>query len=191
MIHETRTPALPSATNEMRRAGEVPVAHTPPGGYGATFPLPVLAGCAEPLVAGAPDLRGLWQVTEVEVNGAPAPKGHPANGHVERIEQCGDRIVITGGGVIHDMRCDGLVDHGVHDVAARDFKTQITVVATYENGVHTLRPVGLRPRLIGLVRGGRLEVTRRRDGADMLWSYVGFTARLRRIGEPESAPPAP
>lgn len=191
MIHETRTPALPSATNEMRRAGEVPVAHTPLGGYGATFPPPVLAGCAEALVAGAPDLRGLWQVTEVEVNGAPAPKGHPVYGHVERIEQCGDRIVITGGGVIHDMRCDGLVDHGVHDVAARDFKTQITVVATYENGVHTLRPVGLRPRLIGLVRGGRLEVTRRRDGADMLWSYVGFTARLRRIGEPESAPPAP
>jgi hypothetical protein len=191
LIRETRTPAHLSATHETRRAGEIPVAHTPPGGYGTTFPPPVLAGCADPLVAGAPDLRGLWQVTEVEVNGAPAPKGHPAYGHVERIEQCGDRIVITDGGVIHDMRCDGIAGHGVHDVAARDFKTQITVVARYENGVHTLRPVGLRPRLIGLVRGGRLEVTRRRDGADMLWSYVGFTARLRRIGGPEATPPAP
>lgn len=98
--------------------------------------------------------------------------------------------MITGGGVIHDMRCDGIAGHGVHDVAARDFKTRITVVARYENGVQTLRPVGLRPRLMGLLRGGRIEVTRLRDGADMLWSYVGFAARLRRIGGPEAAPPA-
>jgi hypothetical protein len=54
-----------------------------------------------------------------------------------------------------------------------------------------LRPVGLLPRLTGLLRGGRIEVTRRRDGADMIWSYVGFTARLRRIGEPNAAPPGP
>lgn len=190
MTQEAHTPGLPSVPGETRRAGEIPVAHTPPGGYGAMLPGPVLAGCSEPLVAGAPDLRGLCQVTEVEVNGAPAPRTHPAYQHVERVEQCGDRIVITGGGVIHDMRCDGIADHGVHDVAARDFKTRITVVSTYEHGVHMLRPVGLRARLMGLFGGGRIEITRRRDGADMIWSYVGFTARLRRIGGPVSSPPA-
>jgi hypothetical protein len=33
-------------------------------------------------------------------------------------------MVVTGGGVIHDMRCDGTRDHGVHDVAVRDFRTR-------------------------------------------------------------------
>lgn len=156
------------------------MAHTPPGGYGAAFPGPVLVGCSEPLVAGAPDLRGMWQVVDVELNGAAAPASHPAFQHVERVEQCGDRLVVSGGGVIHDMRCDGTEEHGVHDVAARDFTTPISVVATYEDGVHTLRPVGLPG----------VEVTRRLDGDEMVWSYAGsFVARLRRTGGPESAPP--
>ena len=28
----------------------------------------------------------------------------------------GDRICITAGGVVHDMRCDGTEEHGVDDV---------------------------------------------------------------------------
>jgi hypothetical protein len=150
-------------------AHDIPVAHTPRGGYGDAFPDPVLAGCTEPLVPGAPDLRGTWQVVEVEVDGGPAPAQHGAYGHVERIEQCGDRLVVTGSGIIHDMRCDGTVEHGVHDVMQTDFTTEITVVASYEDGLHVLRPVGTP-----------FEVTRRRDGGDMIWTYVGFTARLRR-----------
>jgi hypothetical protein len=146
-----------------------PVATTPPGGYGDAFPPPVLAGCAEPLVAGAPDLRGLWETVTVYVDGDPV-EGHPAIGHVQRIEQAGDRLVVTGGGVIHDMRCDGTVERGVHDVAEFDKRTAITVVATYEDFVHVLRPVGMP-----------IEVRRWRDGPDMMWQYLGFTARLRRI----------
>jgi hypothetical protein len=159
--------------------GDIPVAHTPPGGYGGTFPPPILAGCTEPLVAGAPDLRGMWRVVHVEVNGAPEPETHPAYEHFERVEQCGDRLVVTAGGVIHDMRCDSTEEHGVHDVTQLDFTTPIVVVATYENGVHVLRPVGIP-----------VEVTRRLDGADMLWNYVGFTARLERIGDTNAQPPA-
>jgi hypothetical protein len=151
------------------QAVDIPVAHTPAGGYGSVFPAPVLAGCTEPLIEGAPDLRGTWQVIGVDVDGAPARADHPVYGHVERVEQCGDRLVVTAGGVIHDMRCDGTVDHGVHDVAQLDYETVISVVATYENGVHVLRPVGIP-----------VEVTRRLDGDDMIWSYPGFTARLRR-----------
>ena len=148
-----------------------PVATTPPGGYGDRFPLPVLAGCTEPLVDGAPDLRGLWQVVAVYVDGE-AVTDHAAIGHVQRIEQAGDRLVVTGGGVIHDMRCDGTVERGVHDVAELDKRTEITVVATYEDGVHVLRPVGLPG----------IEVTRRRDGERLVWSYPGFTATLERVG---------
>jgi hypothetical protein len=151
------------------QAVDIPVARTPPGGYGDTFPGPILEGCTEPLVEDAPDLRGTWDVVEVEVGGAPAPNDHPAYGHFERVEQCGNRLVVTAGGVIHDMRCDGNAEHGVHDVAQLGYETPISVIATYEDGVHVLRPVGIP-----------LEVTRRRDGEDMIWSYPGFTARLRR-----------
>jgi hypothetical protein len=146
---------------------EIPVAHTPKGGWSGDFPAPVLAGCDEPLIEGAPDLRGMWEVVEVRVEGAPVAD-HPALGHVQRIEQASDRMVVTGGGVIHDMRCDGTVERGVDDVAEFDKETRISVVATYEDDVHVLRPVGLP-----------IEVTRARDGDDMIWTYLGFTARLR------------
>ena len=155
-----------------RTANDIPVAHTPPGGYGDAFPSPILAGCTEPLVAGAPDLRGMWEVVDVIVDGERAPETHPAYRAAQRIEQCGDRLVVTAGGIIHDMRCDGTVEHGVHDVAEFDYMTPITVVATYEDGVHVLRPQGLPIDI---------EVTRRLEGDDMIWTYLRFTARLRRV----------
>ena len=71
------------------RASDIPVAHTPPGGYGLTMPPPVLATCTEPLVDGAPDLRGTWRAVSVLVDGAEVTH-HPAVGHVQRIERCGD-----------------------------------------------------------------------------------------------------
>ena len=58
----------------------------------------------------------------------------------------------------------------MNDVAEFDKATPITVVATYEDGVHVLRPVGLP-----------IEVTRRRDGDEMIWTYLDFTARLARL----------
>ena len=155
------------------RCDEIPVAHTPPGGYGTNMPPPVLAGCEDPPLEGAPDLRGLWQVMSVEVDGETAGPDHPAIGHLQRIEQCADRIVITAGGVIHDMRCDGTEENGVRDVAEFDFKTPITVIATYENKVHTLRPVGVP-----------IVVTRHLEGDTMVWSYLTFTARLERVTGP-------
>ena len=159
-----------------RSVDEVPVAHTPLGGY-REVPSPILVGCDEPLVAGAPDLRGVWQVVEVFAGGE-VVADHPALRHVQRVEQAADRMVITAGGVIHDMRCDGTSEHGVHDVAEFDKQTPITVVATYEHGVHILRPVGLP-----------VEVTRWRDGPDMIWDYVGFRARLQRLDSRERSQP--
>ena len=154
----------------MPAVDEIPVAHTPEGGWRGEMPPPVLAGCNAPLVEGAPDLRGKWRVVSAEVNGLPAPESHPVLGLVQRIEQAADRIVVTAGGVVHDMRCDGTPENGVNDVAERDFRTPITVVATYEAGVHVLRPVGVP-----------VEVRRWLDGDEMVWTYPGFTARSRRI----------
>jgi hypothetical protein len=154
------------------RVADVPVAHTPPGGYGPVMPAPILQGCVGPLAAGAPDLRGLWEVVTAEVGGS-FVADHPVIGNRQRIEQSGDRLVVTASGVIHDMRCDGTVEHGVRDVMQTDFVTPIAVVATYEDGFHVLRPEGVD-----------IEVTRRRDGAQLVWDYAGlFVARLDRVEE--------
>src|SRR4051794_11273591 len=98
------------ATKPDRSVDEILVAHTPHGGYGDSFPAPILTGCTDPLIEGAPDLRGLWQVVQVQARGN-VITDHPALGHMQRIEQCADRLVVTAGGIIHDMRCDGSVDH--------------------------------------------------------------------------------
>jgi len=151
---------------------EIPVAHTPEGGNDR-FPSPILAGCDDALVDGAPDLRGVWRTIEVLVDGVVVP-GHPALGKVQRIEQAGDRVVVTGGRVVHDMRCDGTVEQGVNDVAEFDLTTSIHVAASYEDGVHVLRPEGIP-----------IEVRRWRDGEHLMWQYVGFTARLECVGPPD------
>jgi hypothetical protein len=151
------------------RADDIPVAHTPPGGY-TEFPPPILAGCTEPLVAGAPDMRGVWRVKLVEWAGGTAPDPDPMADHVERIEQCGNRVCITSAAIIHDMRADGTVENGVNDVAAANGQA-ISVVCTFEDGVHVLRPVGMPG----------VEVTRRLDGDELIWVYGPmFTARLER-----------
>ncbi len=156
---------------------DIPVAHTPPGGWTGAFPDPVLAACDDPLVDGAPDMRGMWTVTEVRVQDTPVAD-HPLLGALQRIEQAGDRVTITAGGIIHDMRCDGTPERGVNDVAEFDKATEIQVIATFEDGVHVLRPVGFP-----------VEVKRWIEGADLCWQYVGFTARLRRLGPPEITAP--
>jgi hypothetical protein len=156
----------------MTTIADVPTAHTPSGGYGSVMPPPVLAGCAEPLPAGAPDLRGTWRVVDATAGGAPLPADHLIWSHIERIEQAGDRVVVTGGGVVHDMVVDGTFEHGVNDVMAVDFATPISVAASFEDGGLVLRPRDL----------DGVEVHRRRDGEHLVWTYhTLFTARLERI----------
>jgi len=152
------------------RADEIPVAHTPAGGYGDDLPPPVLGGCTEPLAPGVPDLRGTWRVVSVTWKSGSPPPVDRISDHVERIEQCGDRVCITAGGVIHDMRADGTAENGVNDVASVGGQ-EISVVCTFEDGVHTLRPVGMPG----------IEVTRRLEGAQLVWDYGPlFAARLER-----------
>ena len=140
------------------RADEIPVAHTPPGLW-TEMPPPVLAACTETLAAGAPDLRGTWRAVRVERDGTPLPAGAPELDHVERIEQCGDRVVVTAGGVVHDMRADGVLEHGVHDVSALG-EHEIHVTASFEGGRLVLRPDGIE-----------VEVVRWREGDQLVWEY--------------------
>lgn len=166
LVQSCTFPALDAAYGATRlRAADIPTAHTPGCGY-TTFPAPVLANCAEPLAAGVPDFRGVWR----------DPRA--ADGHIERIEQCGDRLVVTAGGVVHDMRMDGTYEHGVNDVAARDC-SPIRVRAQVEEGIHVLRPEGLP-----------LTVTRRLEGERLVWEHPTGHYALERVCGPAAPAPA-
>ena len=168
-----------SLLTERRVSSNAPTAFTPAGGYGDTtkgryereLPKPIL-GDDEALDDGVPDLRGTWKVAELLVNGVAAPSDHSLWAHVERIEQSGNRVIVVGGGVIHDFpSCDGTLENGLHDVMAIDFSTPLQVAATYEDGALVMRPHGMP-----------VEVKRWRDGEQLVWEYsIAFTARLNRI----------
>ena len=154
------------------RADAIPVAYTPEGGWRGTMPPPVLAGCTEPLAPGAPDLRGAWRAISVERDGRALPD-HPLARHVERIEQAGDRVVITSEPIIHDMRADGTLEHGVNDVAAVNF-TPIRVAAVFQDGRLDLHPFGYDPSRPPLV-------TREIVDGRLIWNYAGTTVVMERI----------
>ena len=84
-------------------ADDIPKAYTPGCGF-EKIPMPILSNCTEPLSKGVVDMRGLWQ----GISGR--------SGHLERIEQCGNRVVITVEHVIHDFRVDGTLRNGARDV---------------------------------------------------------------------------
>ena len=158
------------------RAHEIPVAHTPEGGWHGEIPPPILAGCTEPLAPDAPDLRGTWKAYKVEQPGKQL-HDHPLNRHVERIEQCGDRVVITAGHIIHDMRADGVLAHGVDDVMEMNLSQRIQVAAVFRDGRLELHPGGVdagRPAL----------VTREIVDRELVWNYGAGRVTLRRLGAP-------
>jgi hypothetical protein len=156
----------------MTSVRDIPRAFTPPGGYGTEMPAPILDGCDDPLADGAPDLRGTWAVVDAHQGDEPLPEDHPIRNHVERIEQAADRVVVTAGGIVHDMVVDGTFENGVNDVMASDFTTRISVAASFEDGVLVLRPDGLPG----------VEIRRWREGDQLVWAYhTAFTARLERM----------
>ncbi len=152
---------------------DIPVAHTPEGGWHGEMPPLILAGCTEPLASGAPDLRGLWQAYEVEQAGELLPD-HPLSRHIERVEQCGNRVVITADRIIHDMRADGTLEHGVNDVAGADLTTEVHVAAVFAGGRLDLHPDGIDP-------ARPPPVTREVVDGEMVWHYGPFTVAMRRI----------
>jgi len=157
----------------MISANDIPVANTPEGGWHGEMPPPVLAGCTEQLAPGAPDLRGLWKAVRVEGTEGPLTK-HPLNKHIERVEQCGNRVVVTSEGLIHDMRADGTLENGVNDVASTRLDKQISVAAVFNNGRLDLYPFGVEPGRVPLV-------TREIVNGEMIWQYGPFKVTMERM----------
>jgi len=136
------------------------------------FPLPVLAGCTEPLVEDADDIRGLW----IGVGG----DGNAKIGHVERVEQCGDRTVITTAGIIHDSGTNKTGGFNSND-------TDGSVLFTIGNKEYCNRTSASK-----IWRNGKLEfnifgwgpvvVRRYMDGEQLVWEYAdGSTTKMNRI----------
>ncbi len=148
---------LPVLDGSGKTADEIPKAYTPGCGYSRT-PMPILAECTEPLAEGVVDMRGLWYGVSGWV------------GHVERIEQCGNRVVVTAYKTIHYFRVDGTLINGARDIGGvcNNFNTAIHV---NDEGVMVFRLFDLFD-----------TVSRRLIGEEMIFTFVnGVEIRTKKI----------
>jgi hypothetical protein len=166
--HDPADYARPALDGSGPETADFPLGKTVSGATLDEWADRVMDGCTEPLAAGVSDLRGVWEVYEGRMTG-----------HVERIEQAGNRICIATGGLVHDMYCDGTLENGVDDVGGLG-GSRIRVAATFEDGVHKLRPWSKRV----------VAVTRRLEGDELRWRYGPFRNKLRRLTAPPLDHPA-
>ncbi len=149
-------------------AADIPKGNTPGCAY-SHFPLPILAECTEPLIEGADDIRGLWQGVE---------GGHI--GHVERVEQCGRRVVVTSSGIIHDYGPNSSLGENTNDtqgsvlfsVGETAYCPRTSASMIWNEGVLDFHVFGWGP----------VVVRRYLDGEQLIWEYAdGSTTRMKRI----------
>jgi hypothetical protein len=150
---------LPQLGGSGLKADEIPKAYTP-SCETDRWPAPILAGCAESLPPEAQDLRGLWQATEGQL------------GHIERIEQCGNRVVVSGHRFLHDFRTTGKLAEGANDINTRNC-TRVRATMTWDD------EKVLRFKAFGFIP----VVTRRlADENTLVWEYPDSpVSRLKRI----------
>lgn len=158
---------LPTLDGSGKQAANIPKGNTPGCSY-AHFPLPILGDCTEPLVDGASDMRGLW----VGVSGRV--------GHIERIEQCGARTVVTSSGVIHDsgpnssgrFTTDDTAGSVLFTIGGREYCPRSSAGMTWQDGVLEFRIFGWGP----------VVVRRYLEGDQLVWEYAdGIVTRMERI----------
>jgi len=96
------------------------------GGPSDVFPPPVLADCTEPIPAGVPDMRGFHVADMVRM-------GPIRVRLVERIEQCGMRVVVSsitpfGYSLVHDFPvANGSLASGCHDYMGGSFPECVAI----------------------------------------------------------------
>ena len=166
--HDPADYEIPELDGSGPLAADIPLDSTKPDASWDVWAPRTLDSCREPLAAGVVDMRGVWECYDGRMRG-----------HVERVEQAGNRITITTGGLVHDMFCDGTLENGVNDTAGIGGR-RIRVAATWEDDVHKLRPFNKRV----------VAVTRRIEGGEMIWRYGFSKNRLRRLESPPFDHPA-
>jgi len=170
---------LPTLDGQGKQAADIAKGNTPGCSY-THFPLPVLAECTEPLPEGAGDIRGLWQAVSGRV------------GHVERVEQCGARVVVTAAGIIHDSGPNSTGGYNSNDtegnvlfsIGNKDYCARTSAGMFWKEEVLDFRVFGWGP----------VVVRRYRDGEQLVWEYAdGSVTRMDRLCElpDEHKVPAP
>ncbi len=159
---------LPALDSSGKLAADIPKGNTPGCGYDH-FPLPILADCTESLPEGAADIRGLWKGVE---------GGHV--GHVERVEQCGHRTVVTSSGIIHDYGPNSTGGLNTNDtegsvfftIGDREYCPRTSASMIWNDGVLDFHVFGWGP----------VVVRRYLDGEQLIWEYAdGSTTHMDRI----------
>lgn len=159
--------ALPVLDGSGKLAADIAKGNTPGCSY-SHFPLPVLRECTEPLPEGAADIRGLW----IGVTGKV--------GHVERIEQCGARTVITTNGIIHDsgpnstggFNSNDTEGNVVFTIGETEYCPRTSAGKFWNNGVLDFRVFGWGP----------VVVRRYLDNKQLIWEYAdGSSTRMNRL----------
>jgi hypothetical protein len=158
---------LPDLDGKGRFAADIPKGNTPGCGYDH-FPLPILAACTEPLSEGAADIRGLW----IGVTGNV--------GHIERIEQCGSRTVVTAAGLIHDYGPNSTAHPNTDDTEGsvlftlgdREHCSRTSASMIWNEGILDFYVFGWGPKV----------VRRYPDGEQVVWEYIdGSMTRMERL----------
>jgi len=155
---------LPVLDGSGKMASDIPKGNTPGCSY-SHFPLPVLSECTEPLVEGADDIRGLWQAVD--------------GGHVERIEQCGRRVVVTTSGIIHDYGPNSTLGENTNDtegvafrLGGRTFCPRTSASMIWNQGVLDFHAFGWGP----------VVVRRYLKEDQLVWEYLnGSVTTMNRV----------
>ena len=158
---------LPVLDGSGKTAADIPKGNTPGCGY-SHFPLPILAACTQPLTEGAADIRGLW----IGVTGNV--------GHVERVEQCGSRTVVTAAGIIHDYGPNSTLHPNTDDtegsvlftIGDSEYCPRTSASMIWNDGVLDFHVFGWGP----------VVVRRYLEAEQMVWEYAdGSVTRMDRL----------
>ena len=158
---------LPVLDGSGKMAADIAKGNTPGCRY-PHFPMPILAECTEPLIEGAADIRGLWLAVTGNV------------GHVERVEQCGSRTIVTSSGIIHDYGPNSTLPPNTNDtegavlftIGSRSYCPRTSASMIWNQGVLDFHVFGWGP----------VVVRRYLDGEQLVWEYAdGSLTRMDRI----------
>ena len=161
--------ALPQLDGSGLLAKDIAKGNTPGCAYDH-FPLPILRQCTEPLAEGAADIRGLW----IGVSGKV--------GHIERVEQCGSRVVVTSSGLIHDSGPNSTGGYNSNDTEGnvtfllgdQEYCPRTSAGMFWNKGLLDFKLFGWGPAV----------VRRYLSGEQLVWEYVdGSITYMDRICE--------
>ena len=160
---------LPALDGSGKLAADIAKGNTPGCRYDH-FPLPLLQACTEPLPENSSDLRGLWRGVTGRV------------GHVERVEQCGSRVVVTSSGIIHDSGPNSTGGYNSNDTEGqvvftlgdREYCPRTSAGVFWNDGVLDFRVFGWGP----------VVVKRYMEDEQLVWEYAdGSITRMERLCE--------